>query len=262
MPPHDPADKDAQNPALNQAPRGRILVLDDDLEIRNMLQRFLTAQGFDVRAARDSNQFDTFLERHPFDLVILDIMMPGEDGLSICRRLRSQGQMIPILMLTARGDPIDRVVGLEMGADDYLGKPFLPSELVARVRAMLRRQQVFARQHGALGSMAGDDEKPVLRIGDYLLKPHLQELMLAGAQVEVGAAEMRLLCALAETPNRPVSRENLIERAHGRHYEANARSIDVQVLRLRKIIEADASSPRHIRTVWGVGYMLVAKLEV
>ncbi len=257
MPPPKPADEQTMNPA----PRGRILVLDDDLEIRNMLQRFLSAQGFEVRAARDSNQLDTFLERHPFDLLILDIMMPGEDGLSICRRLRSQGQMIPILMLTARGDPIDRVVGLEMGADDYLGKPFLPSELVARVRAMLRRQQLFARQHGAMASAMGDDDVLALRIGDYLLKPHAQELTLEGEPIEVGAAEMRLLCALAETPNRPVSRENLIERAHGRLYEANTRSIDVQVLRLRKIIEADASSPRHIRTVWGVGYMLVAKLD-
>lgn len=236
-------------------------MLDDDLEIRNMLQRFLSAQGFEVRAARDSNQLDMFMQRHPFDLLILDIMMPDEDGLSVCRRLRSQGQMIPILMLTARGDPIDRVVGLEMGADDYLGKPFLPSELVARVRAMLRRQQVFSRQHGALGNAAGDDETLALRIGDYLLKPQRHELTRLGELLEVGAAEMRLLCALAETPNRPVSRENLIERAHGRHYEANARSIDVQVLRLRKIIEADASSPRHIRTVWGVGYMLVAKLQ-
>ncbi|WP_338944164.1 response regulator [Paraburkholderia sp. 22B1P] len=244
---------------MNQSPPGRILVLDDDLDIRNMLQRFLTGQGFEVRTAKDSIQLDVFLERHPYDLLILDIMMPGEDGLSVCRRLRAQGQTIPILMLTARGDPIDRTVGLEMGADDYLGKPFLPSELAARVRAMLRRQQVFARQNGCGGAIS-NREMVSLRFGDFVFKPHRRELTLAGETVDVGPAEMRLLFALAETPNRPVSRENLMERTRGRRHDANSRSVDVQVLRLRQIVEAEASTPRYIRTVWGVGYMLVATL--
>ncbi|MBN3856244.1 response regulator [Paraburkholderia sp. Ac-20340] len=239
---------------------GRILVLDDDPEIRNMLLRFLSGQGFDVRTVKDSGQLDMFLERNPYDLLILDIMMPDEDGLAVCRRLRSQGQMIPILMLTARGDPIDCVVGLEMGADDYLGKPFLPSELVARVRALLRRKRVTFWQQREQGGGFSDDGV-ALRIGNWLFKPQREELTRDGEAVEIGTAEMRLLCALAETPNRAVSRENLIERAHGRDYEASSRSVDVQVLRLRKIIEAEISSPRLIRTVWGVGYMLVAKFE-
>ena len=132
--------------ASNQTRPGRLIVLDDEAEIRNMLRRFLVAQGFEVRAVENSVQLDVFLEREPYDLLVLDIMMDGEDGLSICRRLRAQGQTIPILMLTARGDPVDKVVGLEMGADDYLAKPFVPSELVARIRAMLRRQQFLARQ--------------------------------------------------------------------------------------------------------------------
>ncbi|WP_042269938.1 response regulator [Paraburkholderia heleia] len=245
---------------MNKTPPGRILVLDDDLDIRNMLQRFLTGQGFEVRTVKDSIQLDVFLERHPYDLLILDIMMPGEDGLSVCRRLRAQGQTVPILMLTARGDPIDRIVGLEMGADDYLGKPFLPSELAARVRAMLRRQQVFARQIGRGGAIS-DRKTASLSFGDYVFKPHLQELTFAGKIVEVGPAEMRLLFALAETPNRPVSRENLIERTRGRSHDANSRSVDVQVLRLRQIIEVEVSTPRYIRTVWGIGYMLVATLD-
>ncbi|AOJ01872.1 MULTISPECIES: response regulator [Burkholderia] len=246
----------------NDIPSGRIIVLDDEAEIRNILQRFLASHGFDVRSARNSTQLDVFLERQPYDLLILDIMMPGEDGLAVCRRLRARGQTIPILMLTARGDPVDRVVGLELGADDYLAKPFLPRELLARVRAMLRRQQVTLRQRDLRDGVLQESGGAILRFGGYQLDTGRQELGGPnGAAVEVGSAEMRLLCALAQTPNRPVSRANLIERARGPNYDANTRSVDVQVLRLRQIIEADASAPRHIRTVWGTGYMLVAELE-
>ncbi|REG48401.1 DNA-binding response OmpR family regulator [Paraburkholderia sp. BL6669N2] len=240
-------------------PTGRIIVLDDDVEIRNMLQRFLTAQGFSVRAVKTGIELDVLIERYPFDLLILDIMMPDEDGLSICRRLRARRETIPILMLTARGDPADKVVGLEIGADDYLAKPFLPSELIARVRAMLRRQQFQVRVQNVRGEMLLAGESQCLRFGAFRLDVRRRELMSDEAGiVEVGAAEMRLLCALAETPNRPVSRANLIERARGSQYEASARSVDVQVLRLRQVIETEATSPRHIRTVWGLGYMLVA----
>jgi two-component system phosphate regulon response regulator OmpR len=206
-------------------------------------------------------QLDVFLEREPYDLLVLDIMMDGEDGLSICRRLRAQGQTIPILMLTARGDPVDKVVGLEMGADDYLAKPFVPSELVARIRAMLRRQQFLARQQAVRGDLLVETEVEALRFGPFRLDLQHQELLKDGELVALNAAEMRLLCALAETPNRPVSRANLLERAKGREHEALARSVDVQVLRLRQIVEIDAGSPRYIRTVWGLGYMLIAEFE-
>jgi two-component system phosphate regulon response regulator OmpR len=145
---------DASNPSRP----GRLIVLDDEAEIRNMLRRFLVAQGFEVRAVANSVQLDVYLEREPYDLLVLDIMMDGEDGLSICRRLRAQGQTIPILMLTARGDPVDKVVGLEMGADDYLAKPFVPSELVARIRAMLRRQQFLAHQQAVRGDLLVETE--------------------------------------------------------------------------------------------------------
>ncbi|AOJ10208.1 response regulator [Burkholderia mayonis] len=246
----------------NDIPPGRIIVLDDEAEIRNILQRFLASHGFDVRSARNSAQLDVFLEREPYDLLILDIMMPGEDGLAVCRRLRARGQTIPILMLTARGDPVDRVVGLELGADDYLAKPFLPRELLARIRAMLRRQQVTLRQRDLRDGVLQESGGAILRFGGFQLDTGRQALGGPnGVAVEVGSAEMRLLCALAQTPNRPVSRANLIERARGPNYDANTRSVDVQVLRLRQIIEADASAPRHIRTVWGIGYMLVAELE-
>lgn len=249
-------------PETGETQPARIIVLDDEAEIRNMLQRYLTAHGFDVRAAKSSQQLDAFLEREPYDLLVLDVMMPDEDGLSVCRRLRTQGQIIPILMLTARGDPIDRVVGLEHGADDYLAKPFLPNELLARIRAILRRQQLALRRRASRDSVGFESDAIRLRFGGFRLDLRYQELCLAaGGVVEIGQAELRLLCALAQTPNRPVSRLNLIERTHGRDYEANARSVDVQVLRLRQIIETDASMPRFIRTVWGVGYLLMAEFE-
>ncbi|MBB1632144.1 response regulator [Cupriavidus sp. UME77] len=228
----------------------RIIVLDDEAELRNMLQRFLTGHGFQVRAVADGKRLDRYLQREPYDLLVLDLMMEPEDGLAICRRLRAEGQTLPILMLTAKGDPVDRVVGLETGADDYLAKPFLPDELVARIRALLRRQKMAA----------GDPTvtSQTLHFGDFAFDVGKQMLQRGGEPVEVHSAQMLLLHALGSSPNRPVSRENLLARARGRDHDALDRSIDVQILRLRQIVEDDPSKPRFIKTVWGVGYMLVA----
>ena len=247
-------------PAPNEhsapAGAGRVLVLDDEADIRNMLQRFLCAHGFEVRTVRNATQLELQLERQPYDLLLLDLMLPGEDGLSICRRLRAQGQTIPILMLTARGDPADRVLGLETGADDYLAKPFVPSELLARVRAMLRRQAMLERRAQGGGAPFG-----WMRFGAYRYDLRRQALWDGAQQVAIPTAELRLLGALAATPNRPVSRLNLLERVHGPGHDANIRNIDVQVLRLRHLVEADVAAPSHIRTVWGLGYMLIAEPE-
>ncbi|MGF6778460.1 response regulator [Paraburkholderia sp. GAS334] len=234
-------------------PVNRIIVLDDEAELRNMLQRFLTGHGFQVRVVADGKRLDRYLQREPYDLLVLDLMMEPEDGLSICRRLRAEGQTLPILMLTAKGDPVDRVVGLETGADDYLAKPFLPDELVARIRALLRRQKMAA----------GDPTvtSQTLRFGNFLFDVGKQTLLHQGEPVEVHSAQMLLLHALGSSPNRPVSRENLLARARGRDHDALDRSIDVQILRLRQIVEDDPSKPRFIKTVWGVGYMLVAGIE-
>ncbi|AGW94856.1 MULTISPECIES: response regulator [Cupriavidus] len=231
----------------------RIVVLDDEAELRNMLQRFLSGHGFRVRAVADGKQLDKYLQREPHDLLVLDLMMEPEDGLTICRRLRAEGHTLPILMLTAKGDPVDRVAGLETGADDYLAKPFVPDELVARIRALLRRQKIAA----------GDPTvtTQTLRFGDFTFDVGKQTLMRAGELVEVHSAQMLLLHALGSSPNRAVSRENLLARARGRDHDALDRSIDVQILRLRQIVEADPSKPRFIKTVWGVGYMLVAGVE-
>jgi len=237
----------------NPARPNRIIVLDDEVELRTMLHRFLTSQGFEVRTVADSVQLNRRLDREVFDLLVLDLMMEPEDGLSVCQRLRAEGQTIPILMLTARGDPIDKVIGLETGADDYMSKPFLPRELVARINAMLRRQQI-------LRGTAPFSPK-LLRFGDISLDMVHHQLSRSGIAVELNTSEMLLLEALGATPNRAVSRENLMARARGREYEGNDRNIDVKILRLRQIIEEVPGSPRFIKTVWGLGYMLVADVE-
>ncbi|WP_175941805.1 response regulator [Caballeronia sp. BCC1704] len=231
----------------------KIIVLDDEAELRNMLQRFLTSQGFEVRVVENGKRLDRYLQREPYDLLVLDWMMEPEDGLSVCRRLRAEGHTLPILMLTAKGDPVDKVVGLETGADDYLAKPFLPQELVARVRALLRRQKIAA----------GDPTltTQVIRFGDFRLDLGKQRLFRGGEPFEMHSAQMQLLNALGSSPNRAVSRDNLIARTRGREHDALDRSIDVQVLRLRQLIEDDPAKPRFIKTVWGVGYMLLADIE-
>jgi two-component system, OmpR family, phosphate regulon response regulator OmpR len=245
----------SDGPALKELPMDRpprIIVLDDEAELRNMLQRFLTGHGFEVRVVEDSRRLDRYLEREPYDLLVLDLMIGEENGLEICSRLRARGETLPILMLTAKGDPLDKVVGLETGADDYLAKPFLPRELVARIRALLRRQKIAS----------GDPTvTQAVSFGDFRLDVGKQQLTRAGEPIEIHSAQMLLLAALGSSPNRPVSRDNLIARARGRDHGALDRSIDVQVLRLRQIIEDDPSKPRFIKTVWGVGYMLIADVE-
>jgi two-component system phosphate regulon response regulator OmpR len=231
----------------------KIIVLDDEAELRNMLQRFLTGHGFTVRVVENSARLERYLQREPYDLLVLDLMIGEENGLEICARLRAEGQTLPILMLTAKGDPLDRVAGLETGADDYLAKPFLPRELVARINALLRRQKI------ASGEPTVTTQS--LRFGEFRFDPVKQSLYRGDTLVEMHSAQMLLLTALASSPNRAVSRDNLIARARGRDHDALDRSIDVQILRLRQAIETDPSKPRFIKTVWGVGYMLVADVE-
>jgi len=229
----------------------RVLVADDEADLRALLQRYLSDQGFVVRTVDSAQPIDKLLARERFDVLVLDIMMPGEDGLSVCRRLRVQGETIPILMLTARGDPVDRIVGLEMGADDYLPKPFNPRELLARIQALVRRQRILGA-HG--GPLADGGE---IRFGDFVLKLTERRLEKGGEQITLTTGEFSLLQALAQHPNRPLGRDRLIELTRGRDHEATDRSIDVQVMRLRKLIETDPAQPRHIQTVWGLGYVFV-----
>ncbi|BDC39282.1 response regulator [Paraburkholderia terrae] len=231
----------------------RIIVLDDEAELRNMLQRFLSGHGFEVRAVENSKRLERYLQREPYDLLVLDLMIGEEDGLQICAKLRAEGHTLPILMLTAKGDPLDRVIGLETGADDYLAKPFLPRELVARINALLRRQKIASNDPTVTTQ--------TLRFGDFRLDVAKQCLYKQDELLELHSAQMLLLTALAASPNRAVSRDNLIARARGRDHDALDRSIDVQILRLRQAIESDPSKPRYIKTVWGVGYMLAADVD-
>jgi len=231
----------------------RIIVLDDEAELRNMLQRFLSGHGFEVRAVENSKRLERYLQREPYDLLVLDLMIGEEDGLQICAKLRAEGHTLPILMLTAKGDPLDRVIGLETGADDYLAKPFLPRELVARINALLRRQKIASNDPTVTTQ--------TLRFGEFRLDVAKQCLYKQDDLLELQSAQMLLLTALAASPNRAVSRDNLIARARGRDHDALDRSIDVQILRLRQAIESDPSKPRYIKTVWGVGYMLAADVD-
>ncbi len=229
----------------------RILVADDEADLRALLQRYLSDQGYAVRTVDSAPPLDKLLARERFDVLVLDVMMPGEDGLSICRRLRAQGETIPIVMLTARGDPLDRIIGLEMGADDYLPKPFNPRELLARIQALIRRQRMLGAHIGPAA------EGVTIAFGSHLLCIDERRLERDGGVVPLTTGEFELLRALALNPHRPLGRDRLIELAYGREHDATDRSIDVQVMRLRKLIETDPSKPRHIQTVWGVGYVFV-----
>lgn len=234
-----------QSPAMSEKP-ARILVVDDDPELRALLQRFLAEHGYQVRSVDGGKAMDGALQRQSADVVVLDLMMPGEDGLAILRRLRAGGDQVPVIMLTARGDPVDRVLGLEMGADDYLAKPFLPRELVARIASLLRRM-------GPERNMSRDE---TVEVGPLTINFSTMTASRGGTALPLSSREYALLAALARSIGRPLSRAQLIDRALGRDAEVTDRAIDVAVARLRRAIGDDAANPRHIRTVWGVGYVL------
>ena len=229
----------------------RILVVDDDQRLRDLLVKYLSGEGYDVKAVSDARGMDKHLGRERYDLVVLDLMLPGEDGLAICRRLRSQQTSPAIIMLTAKGDDVDRIVGLEMGADDYLPKPFNPRELLARINAVLRRRAPA----GPPGAPAAGGEAH--RFGRFELNLATRSLAREGKNVPLTTGEFSVLKVLVQHPRQPLSRDKLMELARGREYEVFDRSIDVQISRLRKIVEDDPAHPRHIQTVWGFGYVFV-----
>ena len=228
----------------------KVLVVDDDARLRALLERYLSEQGFQVRSVANSEQMDRLLTRETFHIMVLDLMLPGEDGLSICRRLRNSNNMIPILMLTAKGDEIDRIVGLEIGADDYLTKPFNPRELLARLKAVLRRQTIEAP--GAPSS-----EESLVEFGEFSLNLGTREMFRGEEPMPLTSGEFAVLKALVMNAREPLSRDKLMNMARGREYSAMERSIDVQISRLRRMLEVDPSKPRYIQTVWGLGYVFV-----
>lgn len=224
------------------AARRHLLVVDDDDRIRHLLRRYLVREGFRVTVAADAAAARRLLEQFDFDLAVLDVMMPGEDGFSLTEWIRKRTPM-PVLLLTARGRPDDRIEGLRLGADDYLGKPFEPEELLLRIEAVLRR---------AGPAPAGPRR---LTLGDCAFDLERTELTRAGAPVRLTETEAQILAALARNAHAPVDRFELTPRDAGED-EAGARAVDIHVTRLRKKLEADPKNPRYLQTVRGVGYML------
>ncbi|BAK74895.1 two component transcriptional regulator [Pseudogulbenkiania sp. NH8B] len=230
----------------------KILVVDDDAKLRDLLVRYLGQQGYTVDTLPDARELQRKLARNRPDLMVLDVMMPGEDGLAVVRRLRAQGEMVPVIMLTARGEDIDRILGLEMGADDYLPKPFNPRELVARIQSVLRR-------HNATPALAArHEEGDAIEFGPFTLHLGRRELTHQDKVVTLTSAEYAVLAVLASHPRRPMTREQLMEMALGKgNGESLDRSIDVHISRLRRALDTDEGGPRYIQTVWGYGYVFV-----
>lgn len=229
-----------------------ILVVDDDREIRDLLPRFLRKHGYRVSAAADGRDMRKALESGRFDLVVLDVMLPGEDGLALCRWLRSTSAM-PVIMLTAVGEETDRIIGLEMGADDYLAKPFNPRELLARIRAVLRRAEAAAA--------APDVARGTITFEGWRLDTERRELYRPdGALVPLTSGEYDLLVALVERPHRVLTRDQLLDITRGRETVPFDRSIDVQISRLRRKIEDHPREPARIKTVRGGGYVFAPEV--
>ena len=229
-----------------------ILVVDDDQRLRDLLNRYLGEQGFGVQAVPSAPAMDKVMSKEDVDMIILDLMLPGEDGMSVCRRLRASGRRTPIIMLTAKGDEADRIAGLDVGADDYLPKPFNPRELVARIKAVLRRQTPVASPPGA-----PDDSRKPVQFGPFEINLSTRTLTRDDKQLGLTTGEFAMLKTLVTHPRIPLSRDRLMELARGREYGVFDRSIDVQVSRLRRLLEEDPAHPRYIQTVWGVGYVFV-----
>ncbi len=235
----------------SQTPNAKkILMVDDDVRMRELLQRYLTEQGFNIKTVADSAEMDAVIAEEHIDLLVLDLMLPGEDGLAICRRLRAAESAMPIIMLTARGDEVDRIIGLEMGADDYLPKPFNPRELLARINAIMRRQG--RKEPSGTGLVPGS-----LAFGEFLFDPSTRSLNRNGENITITSGEFALLKVFIDHPRQPLSRDRLMQLARGRELDVFDRSIDVQVSRLRRLIESDPAHPRYLQTMWGFGYVFI-----
>ncbi|MBM7062185.1 response regulator [Pseudomonas sp. UL073] len=232
----------------------RVLAVDDDADIRQLLADYLGGHGYEVALAADSQQMRALLAEHLPDVVLLDVGLPGEDGLSLARFLREHHDL-PVIMISGASTPLDRIVGLEVGADDYLAKPFDPRELLARLKTVLRR---YNRQPSAAAEAAPDAE--LLALGDCRLDLQRHQLFDAsGAEVPLTAMEFEMLQVFVQRPNRPLSRDQILNLTQQRDWNPFDRSIDIRIARLRRKLEPDPDKPQLIRTVRGVGYMFVPR---
>ncbi len=230
----------------------RLLIIDDDIKLIELLSEYLGGNQFEVSYLLDGeNALDEIEKRTP-DLIILDYMMPGKDGLEVLREIRQKHDH-PVLMLTARGDDTDRIVGLEMGADDYLPKPFNPRELLARIKAVLRRQR-----RG--GKALPQQRELIVQVDDMVLDKTAQTVTVGGREVELSTTEFKILNVLMKNPNRVLSRDQIMNMARGKDFMAFDRSVDIHISKLRSKIEDDPSSPKRIKTIWGTGYMFTGSI--
>jgi two-component system, OmpR family, response regulator len=237
---------------VNDSSPTRLLIVDDEAKLREPLADYLVRQGFGVIQAGTAAEARSRLEENSVDLVLLDIMMPGEDGLSLCRHL-AEARAVPVIFITARGEPTDRIVGLEIGADDYVVKPFDPRELVARIRSVLRR---------AARGVAAAAEDQLFEFEGWRLDPLKRRLIDAeGAVVAISTVEFRLLMAFLEHPRQVLDRDRLLDMVRGREAHLFDRAVDNQISRLRRKIEVDSRNPQLIQTVWGGGYMLATDVR-
>ena len=222
-----------------------IVLVDDDPGIRELTAKYLTDQGLSTITADSGKSLDLVLKNNDISLIVLDLMMPDETGLNICQRLRVNEITIPIIMLTAKGDEIDRIVGLEMGADDYLPKPFNPRELLARITAILRRQD----------SAKALSKNKLVKFGDYIFNTEQRSLHKKNVEISITSGEYDLLKVFAERPMQPLSRDQIMQLSKGKEFDVFDRSIDVQISRLRKLVEEDPNKPVFLQTKWGFGYI-------
>ncbi|MCW9048615.1 MAG: response regulator [Gammaproteobacteria bacterium] len=230
----------------------KILIVDDDKALCELLQRYLSDNGYTTQSANDGIEMFQLLEQSTPDIIILDLMLPGEDGLTLSKKIRRQSNT-PIIILSARGDDVDRIVGLEVGADDYLSKPFNPRELLARIRSVLRRSNTEQNKP------ATDSEDIIF--DDYRMLTQTRQLFLNEEEVLLTSGEFTLLEVFANNPNRVLNRDSLLQLLKGYEHHPYDRSIDVRITRLRRKIEADPTKPVFIRTVWGKGYLFTPNPE-
>jgi two-component system, OmpR family, phosphate regulon response regulator OmpR len=240
---------------MNNKIINRILIVDDDSKLRVLLSKTLRSFGFLVYEAEDSISMHKMLERKHIHLIVLDLMLPGEDGLSICQSLRTAKNDVPIIMLTARGDDIDKIIGLEIGADDYLPKPCNPRELVARIKSILRRNS------NNYVYQLDEFENQVFTFGDFKFDRSTRKLTKIDKNLSLTSGMYALLSIFVRNPRVPMSRDRLVEMIYGDAHQAYERRIDIQISRLRKLIEDDPSDPKYIKTVWGVGYSFIPDQE-
>jgi DNA-binding response OmpR family regulator len=237
-----------------------ILIVDDDLQLQQLLTRYLTEQGYAPSAVGDGDAMDHWLDQHEPDLIILDLMLPGEDGLSLARRIRHRAST-PIIILSARGEELDKIIGLEVGADDYLSKPFNPRELLARIRAVLRRGSPTgstsieaSENNDSTATRQPETPQKLAQFGEFSLDQETRILWRNGTEVKLTSGETELLIILLSHPNRVLSREQLMDMMNTGVVDAFDRSIDVRITRLRRKLDDSGAKPRFIRTVWGEGY--------